>query len=80
MTLMMKQTKYLALLNSPEIREIRSLTLRKLLILWSTAPKLGPDGIRQYLGCSRRTAYDYYKALKVIRSNMPREIGDFQTR
>jgi hypothetical protein len=75
MTLMMKQTKYLALLNSPEIREIRSVTLRKLLILWSTAPNLGPDGIQKYLGCSRRTAYDYYKALRVIRMNMPRMNG-----
>jgi hypothetical protein len=72
MTELRESPEYLAPMNLPELRGIRILTLRKLVALWLTHPFAGPKQIQLLLRCCQRTAYDYYRALKIIRTNMPK--------
>jgi hypothetical protein len=72
MTELKESPEYFALINLPGLRGIRILTLRKLVALWLTHPFAGPKQIQLLLRCSQRTAYDYYRALKIIRTNIPK--------
>ena len=58
----------------PRIEGIKGLTLRKLTLVWNLGPNVTPKQIQLALGCSLRTAYDYYNTLCFIRARQARPV------
>ena len=58
----------------PRIEGIKGLTLRKLTLVSNLGPNVTPKQIQLALGCSLRTAYDYYNALRFIRARQVRTV------